>query len=66
MNLLFSALVGDYIIALKTIFDFNFDLYQAVKPQEYLEVKRSCQLKKLLALNTYKFVRKKLANNKNF
>ena len=44
------TVVGDYINRMKTTFDFNFDLHQAVKQHGYInkEVKKSCQLKKLL------------------
>ena len=40
--------LGDYIKTMNTTFDFNFDLYQAVKQHGYIniEIKRSCQLKK--------------------
>ena len=34
-NLTFDTVVGDYIHTLKTTFDLNFDLYQAVKQHGY-------------------------------
>ena len=30
-----STVVGDYSNTMKTAFEFNFDLYQAVKQHEY-------------------------------
>ena len=60
--------VGDYINTMKTTFDLNFDLYQAVKQHGRINIKvlkRSCQLKSV-SLNTCKFViRKKSLNNQN-
>ena len=48
-----STVVGEYKKKMKTILDFNFDLYKAVKQHGYWiyinkEFKRSCKLKKLL------------------
>ena len=44
-----NTVVGDYINTMKTNFDFNFNLYKAVKQYGYahinIEVKISCQLK---------------------
>ena len=31
-----TTVVGDYINTMKTTFDFNFDLYQAVKQHGYI------------------------------
>ena len=58
--------VSNYINTMKTTFDFNFDLYQAVKQiHRNEEVKRSCLLKNL-SMNTFKIViHKKVVNNEN-
>ena len=44
-----NTVVGDYTNTMKTNFDFNFNLYKAVKQYGYahinIEVKISCQLK---------------------
>jgi len=43
--------VVDYIIKMKTTFDINLDLYVAFKQNgcnKNMDLKRSCQLKKLL------------------
>ena len=44
-----NTVVDDYIKTMKTNFDFNFNLYKAVKQYGYahinIEVKISCQLK---------------------
>ena len=49
--LLKTTVVSDHINTMETTFDFNFDLFQAVKhpwKRINIEAKRTCQLKKLL------------------
>ena len=62
------VLVGNYINTMKATFDFNFDLYQAVKQHGYTSKQKSREAvnQKSFSLITCKLVvRKKLVNNQN-
>ena len=49
LKIMLHTVVSDYIKTMKTTFDSNFELFQAVKQHGYTnkEVQGSCQLKKL-------------------
>ena len=57
------TVVGDYTNTMKAILDFNLDINQAVKQHGYIvhiniEVKRSCQLRKIYHCNILYFLHK--------
>ena len=58
---------GDFINAMKTTFDFDFDLYQTFKQHGYTknENKKKLQFISFSLITCKLVIRKKLPNNKN-
>ena len=66
-ELFLSTMICDYINIMKTIFDFNFDLYRAVKQHGYTQKSRKSVYCKSFYVITCKLaIQKKLVNNQNF